>query len=278
VHIGKIPLINLAHFEYNAFGFFYRIPIYSKGKSTSGGNSGFTVLFVRLNLCGVFMTLAIDFQTNAKKQCVFCDPSPELILQATDHFMLMLDPFALVPGHLLITSQAHYGCLGEVPIEFHEEVSSLRNLAYDYLEAAFKEPITRYEHGRAGHCLMRDISARSCHHYHEHLIPKHLTLNTFLSASFKYIPYQAEHELCSLYQRYPEYLLVCEPNSEKRFYVAVDKEIEPHLLRTLSAQSLGYPQRQNWEDYDSCELMLEGKYCLSSMVLDLSINQFSLRS
>lgn len=177
--------------------------------------------------------------------------------------MLMLDPFALIPGHLLMTSREHYSCLGEIPIGLQQEGNELRNLAYTYLQKTFKEPVTRYEHGRAGHCLLRDTSTRSCHHYHEHLIPKLLPLHASLSSNFKFIPYQSESELCALYERYNEYLLVEEPNIGKRFYIAKNKTIEPHLLRTLSAQALGYPERQNWENYESCELMLQGKHHLA---------------
>ncbi len=205
------------------------------------------------------MTLHIDFQTNARSSCVFCEPSAELILHETTHFLLMLDPFALTPGHLLISSRAHYSCLGEVPVELQGEATELRNLAVSCLHKVFDQPVTRYEHGRAGHCLLQDKSARSCHHYHEHLIPKHLPLHEALETRFTYISYQSEKELCALYERYDEYLLVEEPDLGKRFYIAKGKIIEPHLLRTLSACCLGYPERQNWENYDSCELMLLGK-------------------
>ncbi|MBY0529425.1 MAG: HIT domain-containing protein [Rhabdochlamydiaceae bacterium] len=218
------------------------------------------------------MTLPLQFQSNAKKKCVFCEPAPELILLTTDHFLLMFDPFALVPGHLLIASREHYGCLGEVPLELQNEVNTLRELAYTYLEKAFKEQITRYEHGRAGHCLMQDPTSRLCHHYHEHLIPKRISLNDFLIPNFKYIPYESEHELCDLFLRYNEYLLVAEPGFEKRFYIAKDKKIEPHLLRTLSAESIGYPERQNWESYESCELMLLGKQILAPLIQNEHLN------
>lgn len=212
------------------------------------------------------MTLHVDFQTSAKEKCVFCEPSAQLILHATEHFILMFDPFALIPGHLLMASQAHYSCLGEVPTELQEEGVKLRNLAYGYLDKAFKEPITRYEHGRAGHCLLQDSSTRSCHHYHEHFIPKHLSLHSALSSGFKYLSFREESEICALYERYNEYLLVEEPGIGKRFYIAKEKVIAPHLLRTLSACALGYSERQNWEDYDSCELMLQGKQQILSAI------------
>ncbi len=211
---------------------------------------------------GIFMTSPIEFQKDATKKCVFCQPSLELILKQTEHFTLMLDPFALVPGHLLLTSREHYGCLGELPEELQEEAIRLRNDACEQLYQAFKEPITRYEHGRAGHCLLRDSSTRSCHHYHEHLIPKHIPLHAQLSVHFKYLTYQSNADLCALYERYNEYLLVVEPGMENRFYIAKDKLVEPHLLRTLSAKAIGFPERANWENYTSCTLMLEGKQIL----------------
>jgi len=194
--------------------------------------------------------------------CVFCEPSFELILHRTEHFLLLLDPFALTPGHLLIASQAHYGCLGEVPREQQEEVGDLRRMAIAHLEAVFNKPVTRYEHGRAGHCLMRNIATRSCHHYHEHLIPGHLALHDSLLAQYKFLSFEQEHEIGALYERYNEYLLVVEPGLDKRFYIARNREVAPHLLRTLSAEALGCPERKNWEDYTSCALMLEGKELL----------------
>ena len=210
-----------------------------------------------------------NFQKQAKSICVFCEPSVELILQKTTNFLLMCDPFALIPGHLLITSRAHYGCLGEVPVSLQEEVIMLREAALIWLDKAFGKTVTRYEHGRAGHCLAQDVATRSCHHYHEHLIPAPLSLHSALTPRFKCIPFQSELEIYGLFERYNEYLLVSEPGMEKKFYVARSKAVEPHLLRTLAAIALGRPERQEWETYPSCEIMLEGKAQLSSVIEEL---------
>lgn len=62
------------------------------------------------------------YQEQSENECVFCHPNPELIIVSTDHFCLMLDPFALIPGHLLITSSNHYGCFGEIPRHLQERM------------------------------------------------------------------------------------------------------------------------------------------------------------
>lgn len=209
------------------------------------------------------MDLKEHYLKQTQKECVFCNPSKELILTESENFTLILDPFALIPGHLLLSSKAHYGCLGEVPEHLQEECSKLRFYGYEILSQHFDKRVTRYEHGRAGHCITRGKSARSCHHYHEHLIPEDLSIHPLLEFSFKSILYNEETEVIDLFDRYQEYLLVCESDGLKRFYVAKSENVPPHLLRTLAAQALGKPELHDWEGYTSCELMLEGKQILS---------------
>lgn len=212
------------------------------------------------------MKLRDYFMQQTQKECVFCNPSKELILDSSENFILMLDPFALTPGHLLLTSKSHYGCLGEIPEHLHEECSLLRLKGSELLGAYFDKAITRYEHGRAGHCISRGKSSRSCHHYHEHLIPGALSLHALLEKQFKGIAYQDEKEVVGLFNRYHEYLLVCESNGVKKFYVAKTEDVPPHLLRTLTAQALGVPQLHDWEAYASCEQMLAGKQIFSQSI------------
>ncbi len=248
------------------------------------------------------MELKDYYIEQTRKECVFCKPSKELILDSTENFILLLDPFALTPGHLLLTSKSHYGCLGEVPKHLYEECSLLRWKGCELLRAHFSQAITRYEHGRAGHCISRGQSSRSCHHYHEHLIPKALSLHTLLEQQFKAIAYEDEMEIIELFNRYHEYLLVCESNEPgpkgpgltwegfrtppkfgselprpkgggfkkqdeiKKFYVAKTENVSPHLLRTLTADALGTPELHDWEAYTSCEKMLAGKEILSPSI------------
>lgn len=198
------------------------------------------------------------YLNQSQKECVFCNPSTELILDSTPNFVLMFDPFPLVPGHLLITSKEHYGCLGEVPEHLQKECAELRDRACQMLTKAFNKNIFRYEHGRAGHCLANGISSRSCHHYHEHLLPAELSLSSVMEARFKGITLGDLNDICRLFNKYDEYLLVEEPGIGARFYIAQSYDVEPHLLRTLVSEALNFPERANWETYSSCELLLKG--------------------
>ena len=202
------------------------------------------------------------FIKQSENQCVFCQPMQELVLESTPHFQLIFDPFALVPGHLLITSKNHYGCLGEVPRELQQECDDLRKRASDLLEESFEQPVFRYEHGRAGHCIANGVSSRSCHHYHEHLLPADISLQAVMEKRFKGIRVQDSEEICDLFDRYDEYLLVDEPSSGPLFYIASSDDVEPHLLRTLVSQQLLCPDRADWENYTSLDLFLEGREIL----------------
>lgn len=202
----------------------------------------------------------------SKKQCVFCQPSSELIIESTPHFNLMFDPFALIPGHLLITSKSHYGCLGEIPRDLQQECADLREKASHLLVESFNKSVFRYEHGRAGHCIANEVSSRSCHHYHEHLLPTNISLKMEMEKRFKSILINNNEEICDLFERYDEYLLVDEPATGPLFYVASSDDVEPHLLRTLVSQALGCESHANWESYTSCDLFLEGKKTLFNCV------------
>ncbi len=206
------------------------------------------------------------YQKQSEKECVFCHPDSELVIESTEHFCLLLDPFALVPGHLLITSRDHYGCLGEVPLHLQKECTELRSRASSLLIKTFDQPVFRYEHGRAGHCIARGSASRSCHHYHEHLVPAEISLHAIMQKRFKGIPFKGGEDVCALFERYDEYLLVAESNGDHRFYVANSDDVEPHLLRTLTAEALGYTERADWESYSSCEVFLKGKEAIQSQM------------
>lgn len=211
------------------------------------------------------------FLLQSKEECVFCNPCKELVVSSSANFTLMLDPFGLLPGHMLLTSHSHYGCLGEVPEHLQEECEQLRAYGVSLLEQLFGKHVTRYEHGRAGHCISRNIDTRLCHHYHEHLLPAFLSLHPILEKKFQSIPYYLEAEIVQLFFRYHEYLLVAESNGNKRFYIANTNDTPPHLLRSLAAQALEVEELENWESSLSCNNMLIGKERLQAIYQPITL-------
>jgi hypothetical protein len=184
---------------------------------------------------------------------------PRIFTYCWTHLHLLRDTFS---------SQAanHYGCLGEVPLNLQKECTELRNQATALLSKVFNQPVFRYEHGRAGHCIAKGIASRSCHHYHEHLLPADISLHALMEKRFQGIAISSGEDVCALFERYDEYLLVAESNGDHRFYVANSDDVEPHLLRTLTAAALGYPERANWESYSSCEMLLTGKKVIDNQM------------
>lgn len=204
------------------------------------------------------MQFFIDEFKSKGKECVFCSPKNQLILISTNNFNVLYDPFALVPGHLLIVSKQHYGCRGEVPTEHQMELSQLKERAVEILKGTFNCNILSYEHGRAGHCMSVDPTNRLCHHYHEHILPGEVDIHGILSKFYKGYEIQKEDLITEFFDSYGDYLYFDNGKGAKMFYATGKNHVAPHLLRTLIAEGFEAPERQNWEDYPDCNLMAEG--------------------
>ncbi len=192
--------------------------------------------------------------------CVFCNHDPLLLLFGSDHFAVLLDPFALTPGHLLIISKQHYGCFGELPENLLMEYGTVKQKTQNLLRTHFGKTI-RYEHGRAGHCLNRHPKHKFCYHFHEHWLPADADIHPKLAEIYPGYTLMNDSQIPYMYERYGHYLLFENNEGIKKFYV-VDKTAPPHLSRTLIAEKLGYPERQNWESYKDCNLMIQGRAIL----------------
>src|SRR4051794_38474082 len=101
------------------------------------------------------------------KNCVFCSPAESLVLKQTPTFQLMIEPFPIVGGHLLISSHDHLGCAGELTAMQCVELDALKIGVRRVLERKYGAVIL-YEHGRAGHCISSGRRERLCHHFHLH--------------------------------------------------------------------------------------------------------------
>jgi diadenosine tetraphosphate (Ap4A) HIT family hydrolase len=112
-------------------------------------------------------------ENNIVYGCVFCEPREELIIEKSEHFIVLHDPFPLMPGHIMITSKEHFGCAGEIPENWFLELTSLKSKFSKKIKSDFRH-ISLYEHGRAGVCHAQDIDEadpNSCNHFHLHILP-----------------------------------------------------------------------------------------------------------
>lgn len=102
--------------------------------------------------------------------CVFCQADEKLKIYETKNLFVLFDPYPLTEGHLMISSKCHYGCAGEIPEEFMEELSFLKEKVRLILNKVYGKT-SFYEHGRAGGCMATDPGNRLCHHFHLHALP-----------------------------------------------------------------------------------------------------------
>jgi diadenosine tetraphosphate (Ap4A) HIT family hydrolase len=109
------------------------------------------------------MTTSTAYATpNPDRRCVFCaHDTLDVVLEATDHFLVIADHAPLAEGHLLIVPRDHYACYGALPLEFDEEALELREHVSDFLTATYRAPIF-FEHG---------VFRQTVFHAHLHALP-----------------------------------------------------------------------------------------------------------
>ena len=181
------------------------------------------------------------FQTHATQTrgCMFCEVDRSLIVAETENLWLIRDKFPVIDGHLMVISKDHYGCMGELPAKFFEQIESLR-AALPYSKKI------AYEHGRAGHCVKLKGSQITCHHFHLHFLPLDVDIRADLEPRFSATPFASLDETPRLYETLGEYLFVELSNGEKFFYPASGR-VESHLLRTLVCEAADRSHRSDWE-------------------------------
>jgi diadenosine tetraphosphate (Ap4A) HIT family hydrolase len=192
-----------------------------------------------------------DLKDAHLRGCVFCEPSPILLLAKTALFGICFDVVPLVKGHLIIHSFDHTPCGGELPPETFEELAAVRKSVRRLLEAHYG-PVIMYEHGRAGHCVTQGPEHRLCHHFHLHCMPVAIDLSKPLRRRFEQVPVARYEDLPELYDRYGDYLFF-ENTQQDMFLYPVEHEIEPHLLRTAVAEQVGNPHLADWRAASSSE-------------------------
>ena len=95
-------------------------------------------------------------------RCVFCaHDALDVVLEETDHFLVIADHAPLAEGHLLIVPRDHYACYGALPVEFDEEALALRARVTTFLMATYRAPIF-FEHG---------VFRQTVFHAHLHALP-----------------------------------------------------------------------------------------------------------
>lgn len=185
--------------------------------------------------------------------CPFCNRDKKFIIKETANFYLTIDIFPLCNMHIMIASKEHFGCMGEVYKEFDAELQDLIQQTRLLLIKNDYADLTIYEHGRAGSCTVL-ANGNKCHHFHLHFVPIKTDFYGFFDEKYKYKALTNYSEIYDNCAKYGDYILY-RSNKEIRFYYVEDKEVPPHLMRTLISNYINYPERANWEAYKDINII-----------------------
>ena len=177
-------------------------------------------------------------------ECIFCKP-PELeLLTETANFYVTFDASPLIEGHVDIHTKEHIGCAAEIDPSVYEEFIALKRWVATIIKKQYGT-VSFYEHGRAGHCGMT-VDGVICHHFHLHALPFKEDISKEVSEISDPIIIKDESEISVLYEEYDQYLYFENKDGTKYFF-PVSGELPSHYLRTVIANTVGRPQRANWE-------------------------------
>jgi len=205
---------------------------------------------------------------NGKPGCLFCEPIEGMVLEETQNFRVLIDTFPITSGHVMISSKAHYGSAGEVPLELFDELCELKRRVKKELASLYGHTIC-YEHGPGGCCSSSDPDAIQCEHFHFHCLPLNLSIAPELMKRFEKIELNDYREIIPYFFEHGNYLYCEDPSGKMMFFPAEDEIIEPHLLRTLISRALGSPDLSDWESYEDPGLFLKS-YELVTNLMDFS--------
>lgn len=181
--------------------------------------------------------------------CFLCNLNPNYLVKAFKYFNLVVDPYPLTKGHVMIIAKEHYGCIAELPDNFWPEFNFLYNKLLQIYKKLFG-PIILYEHGRAGSCI-KDAFAINCHHMHLHFLPLDVNIHPQLRGIFRCHYIDSLNEVVDLFNSFGNYLLFQDKDGNRKFYRAQDVTIDPHLLRTLISKALEKEYLSDWECYNN---------------------------
>lgn len=189
--------------------------------------------------------------------CLFCHPNEGMILHETENFLSLLCNFPASIGHIMISSKAHYGSMGELEGDWFRELAVLKNEITNWYQFQGKESLF-YEHGRAGSCHAVQEVGMQCEHFHLNVLAAPICIHDELAKIYGMgIQINKLEETRELFDEWGEYLFFENSKGKAVFYPVADKEVPSHLLRTLLCQKLNHPEKANWEKHQVYSEFLE---------------------
>ena len=202
-------------------------------------------------------------------RCLYCHPAENLIIKSFKNFHVVIDPYPMCVGHMMIISKEHYGCIGEMPPSLIHECEEISIRLSYYLENHFNNSVL-FEHGRAGICA-HDKDGTACSHMHLHVIPAKVDISSILSKRFTNDKVSSLETLRKYFHGFGEYLFF-HAQGNKSCYFLNSNTIPPHYLRTVITEARGEPHLNDWENYADMERIQQNFEFLQDMRVHLEKN------
>ena len=184
-------------------------------------------------------------------QCVYCYPQKDLIVHETQNLRVVVDPFPICVGHIMVLSKKHYGCIGEMPLNEIKELQDMADFLIQYTREQFGHFIC-FEHGRAGICAT--THGAICVHMHLHILPAQIDIAKALADQLSPLKIEKMDGLPKQFHGFGEYVFY--HNQHDRFcFLLNSKSIPPHYLRTLITCARKEPHLSDWEQYRAPEIV-----------------------
>jgi diadenosine tetraphosphate (Ap4A) HIT family hydrolase len=182
-----------------------------------------------------------------QEHCPFCDPAFSAsvpLLDETEHFRIICDPYPLREGHLLVIPKHHLSCMGEYSPEVFDEFIGVYESVSAFINKHYGS-VSTFEHGKIGQTIF---------HSHIHVLP-------FANDPLIIVPEGKDHlvalpsfvELRRLYEQYGRYLFF----SIGDLAWVVDPELAvSRFFRDRFAAAIGRPERSNWKEMQAHQEMV----------------------
>jgi diadenosine tetraphosphate (Ap4A) HIT family hydrolase len=184
-------------------------------------------------------------------QCVYCHPAENLIVTRLKNFNIVIDPFPLCEGHVMIISKEHFGCIGEMPAAMIDECHEIAGIISSFLIKNYDDFIS-FEHGRAGICIERGIP---CSHMHLHFLPAKVDVTDVLSKLFNQVKIENLKHIPKHFHSFGEYLYYHSHSKGCYLYLLNSQSIPPHYMRTVITGARAEPHLSDWETYQNPDLI-----------------------
>ncbi len=189
-------------------------------------------------------------------KCIFCNPTPGMIIHETANFRLLRVNFPASIGHLMISSKLHFGSMGELDSNLFSELKELKSTVTLWFKKHLQY-IIFYEHGKAGGCFIAEEAGTQCEHFHLNFLPLDICIHQDLKKIYSPILINNLEDIVNIFDTFGEYLYFENNQGEKIFYSVKDKKIKPHFLRSIICKKNNMPHKANWQKHQNYEDFLD---------------------